>query len=238
MAIRAMCKYFTLLTPSPSRESPTLHWPYWYRSSVTESLTFPMRMSPSEYGAGAGLISVELPSLSQGGCATTELVVADSWVVGDIINNSESSFVDSISHLFRQSRRSLVWAISCKCFPSQEALLWAILARARTVYSSILAAWVRVTPAYLPSHMARSLSDISTLSNDMNLYSVHVELRSSLLCGAGSLLALTSEAHWPASSNSCMSRCLIIMPLEGVMIFNLIQMSTSNGWVICHPLVG
>ena len=85
-----------------------------------------------------------------------------------------------------------------------------------------------VTPTYLPSQMARSLSDISALSNDMSLYSVHVELRSSLLCGAGSLLASTSEAHWRASPNSCMSRCLIITPLEGVMIFNHIQMSTSD----------
>ena len=61
MALRVMCKYFTLLTPSsPSRESPTLRRPYWYRSLVTESLTFPMRMLPSEYGAGVGLISVGL----------------------------------------------------------------------------------------------------------------------------------------------------------------------------------
>ena len=102
------------------------------------------------------------------------------------------------------------------------------MARAHTAFSSILAARVRVTPAYLPSHMARSLSDISTLSSDMNLYSVHMELRSLLLCGAGSLLASTSEAHWPASPNSCMSRCLIITPLERVMIFNHIQMSTSD----------
>ena len=43
MALRAMCKYSTLLTPSPSRESPTLQQPYWYRLSVTESLMFPMR---------------------------------------------------------------------------------------------------------------------------------------------------------------------------------------------------
>ena len=77
MALRAMCKYSILLTPSPSRESPTLWRPYWYRSSVTESLTFPMRTSPSGYGAGAGLISVEPPSLSQGGGAMTELVIAD-----------------------------------------------------------------------------------------------------------------------------------------------------------------
>ena len=83
MALRAMCKYSTLLTPSPSRESPTLWQPYWYRSSVTKSLTFPMRMLPSEYGAGAGLISVEPPSLSQGG-VTVELVITDGWVVGAI----------------------------------------------------------------------------------------------------------------------------------------------------------
>ena len=76
--------------------------------------------------------------------------------------------------------------------------------------------------------MARSLSDISALSNDTNLYSVRVELCSLLLCGAGSLLASTSEAHWRASPNSCMSHCLIITPLEGVMIFNHIQMSTSD----------
>ena len=86
----------------------------------------------------------------------------------------------------------------------------------------------KIYPTYLPSQMARSHSNISALSNDMNLYSVHVELRSLLLWGAGSLLASTSEAHWSASPNSCMSHCLIIMPLEGVMIFNHIQMSTSD----------
>ena len=140
-----MCKYSTLLTPSPSRESPTLQWPYWYRLLVTESLMLSMRTSPSEYGAGVGLISVEPPSLSQGGGVTTELVVADGWVVGEIIDNSESSFMDSINCRFWQSRWSLVWAVSCKHFPSREALLCTVLARARTTYSSILAAWVRVT---------------------------------------------------------------------------------------------
>ena len=149
MAIRAMCKYSPLLTPSPSRESLTLQRPHWYRSSVTESLMFPMRTLPSEYRARAGSVSVEPPSLSQGGCAMTELVVADGWVVGDIINNSESSSMDSISRLFRWLRWSLVWAILCKHFPSREALLWAVLARARTVYSSILAVWVRVTPVVI-----------------------------------------------------------------------------------------
>ena len=146
MALKAMCKYSILLTPSPSRESPTLQQPYWYRSLVTESSTFPMRTSPSEYGARVGLISVEPPSLSQGGGAMTELVIIDSWVVGEIIDNSESSFVDSINCHFWQSRWSLVQAISCKCFPSQEALLCAILTRARAAYSSSLAVWVRVTP--------------------------------------------------------------------------------------------
>ena len=148
MALRAMCKYSTLHTLSPSRESLTLRQPYWYRLSVTESLMFPMRTSPSEYVAGAGLISVEPPSLSQGGCVMTELVVADGRVVGDIIDNSESSFVDSINCLFQRSRQSLVQAISCKHFPSREALLCAVLARARTVYSSILVAQVSVTPEY------------------------------------------------------------------------------------------
>ena len=57
---------------------------------------FPMRMSPSEYRAGAGLISLGPPSLSQGGGVTMELVVTDSWFVGAITNNSESSLVDSI----------------------------------------------------------------------------------------------------------------------------------------------
>ena len=77
MALRAMCKYSTLLTPSPSREGPILQQPYWYRSLVIESTTFPMRLLPSEYGARVGLVSVEPPSLSQGGFVTTELVVAD-----------------------------------------------------------------------------------------------------------------------------------------------------------------
>ena len=223
-----MCKYSTLLTPSPSRESLTLWWPYWYRLLVTESSTFPMRTLLSEYGAGVGLISVEPPFLSQGGGAMTELVIADGWVISEIIDNSESSFMDSINHHFHWLRWSLVWAISCKCFPSWEALLWAILARACAAYSSILVAWVRVTPAYWPSQVASSFSGISALSSDMNLYSVHVELCSSLLWGASSLLVSTSEAHWPASPNSCMSHCLIIMPMEGVMIFNHIQMSTLD----------
>ena len=93
------------------------------------------------------------------------------------------------------------------------------------MYSSILAMQVIVTPAYLPSQMARSFSSISTVSYDTNLYSVCVEWHSSLLLGASSLLASTSEAHWLASPNSCMSRCLIITPLVGVMSFNHIQIS-------------
>ena len=64
MALRAMCKYSTLLTPSPYREGPILWRPYWYRSLVIESSMFPMRTSPSEYRAGVGLVSVEPPSLS------------------------------------------------------------------------------------------------------------------------------------------------------------------------------
>ena len=124
MALRAMCKYSTLLTPSPSRESPTLWPPYWwYRLLVTESSTFPMRTSPSEYGAGAGLISLEPPSLSQGGGAMMELVVTDGWFVGAITDNSESSLVDSINRCFWWLRQSLVRAILYKHFPSQEALL-------------------------------------------------------------------------------------------------------------------
>ena len=144
------------------------------------------------------------------------LVIADGWFVGVITDNSESSLLDSNNCCFQQLRQSLVRAMSCKHFPSWEVLLWAILARAHTAYSSTLAAWVRVTPAYLP------------VSCDMNLYSVCAGLCSSLLQGASSLLASTSEAHWLASPNSCMSCCLIIMPLVGVMIFNHIQMSTSD----------
>ena len=59
-----------------------------------------MRTSLLEYGAGVGLISVEPPSLSQGGGVTMELVVTGSWFVGEIIDNSESSFMDSINHVF------------------------------------------------------------------------------------------------------------------------------------------
>ena len=123
MALRAMCKYSTLLTPSPYRESPTLWRPYWYRSLVTESSTFPMRTWLSEYGARAGLVSVEPPSLSQGGGAMTELVIADGWFVSAITDNSESSLVDSINRCFWWLRQSLVRAILYKHFPSQEALL-------------------------------------------------------------------------------------------------------------------
>ena len=138
-----MCKY-SILTHSPSRESPTLQQSYWYRLSVTELSMFPMIISPSGYGARTGLISVEPPLLSQGGGAMMELVVADGWFVGAITDNSESSLVDSINRHFQQSRQSLVWAILCKCFLSWEVLLCAILARACTTYCSVLAMWVRV----------------------------------------------------------------------------------------------
>ena len=84
---------------------------------------FPMRTLLLEYGARAGLVSVEPPSLSQGGGAMVELVIADSWFVSAITDNSESSLVDSSNRRFQQSRRSLVQAISCKHFPSQEVLL-------------------------------------------------------------------------------------------------------------------
>ena len=75
-----------------------------------------MRTSPSEYRAGVGLVSVEPPSMSQGGGVTIELVIAGSWFVGEIIDNSESNFVDSANCHFQQLRWSLVWAISCKHF--------------------------------------------------------------------------------------------------------------------------
>ena len=79
---------------------------------------FSMRMSPSEYGARAGLVSVEPPSVSQGGGVMAGLVVADSWLVGVITDNSESSLVDSNNCCFQQLRQ-----ISCKHFPSWEVLL-------------------------------------------------------------------------------------------------------------------
>ena len=159
---------------------------------------------------------------------TVELAVADSWFVGAITDNSESSLLDSTNHHFWRLRWSLVWAISCRHFPSWEALLWAVLAKAHAAYSSTLATWVRVTPACLPSQIARSFSGMSTVGCDPDLYSVWAELCSLLLQGASSKLTSTSEAHWPASQNSCMSCCLIITPLVGVMTFNHIQMSTSD----------
>ena len=92
-----------------------------------------MRTLPLEYRAGVGLVSVEPPSLSQRGGVMMELVIADGWFVGEIIDKSESSFMESINHHFWGLRQSLVWAISCKRFPSREVLLCAVLARARTV---------------------------------------------------------------------------------------------------------
>ena len=136
--------------------------------------------------------------------------------------------MDSTNHHFWWSRQSLVLAILCRCFPSWEALLWAILARACTAYSSSLAVWVRVTPTCLPSQMARSFIRISTEGCDPDLYSVWMESHSSLLQGAGSSLVSTSEAHWPASLNSCIMHCLAITPLVGVVALNHIQMSTSD----------
>ena len=193
MALRAMCKYCTLLTPSPSRETPTLWWPYWYRSSVTESLTFPMWTLLSEYGARAGCVSVEPPSGLQGAGVTAELAVTDGWFVSVITDNSESSLLDSFNCHFQWSRWSLVQAVSCRCFPSRGVLLWVILARAHAAYSSSLATRVRVTPTCLPSQMARSFSSISTVGCDLDLYSVWAELHSLLLQGASSSLRSTSE---------------------------------------------
>ena len=225
MALRAMCRYYTLLTPSPSRENQTIQQPYWYRSLVTESSMFPMWTSPSEYGAGAGCVLVGPPSGLWGG-ATVGLAVVDSWSVSAIPNDSESSLVDSTNRHFQWLRWSLVLFISCRCFPSWEVLLWAVFTRACAVYSSSLAAWVRVTPTCLPSQMARSISGVSAEGCDLDLCSVQKELHSLLLRGAGSLLVSTSEAHWPASLNSCMMCCLTITPLVGVVGLNHIQMST------------
>ena len=128
--------------------------------------------------------------------------------------------MDSTNCHFQQLRWSLVLAILCRCFPSQEALLCAVLARACTVYSSSLAMCVKVTPACLPSQIARSFIRVSAEGCDPDLYSVWMELHSSLV--------LTSEAHWPASLNSCKMHCLTIMPLVGVVALNHIQMSTLD----------
>ena len=152
----------------------------------------------------------------------------DDWFVSASTDNSESSWVDSTNCHFQQSRWSLVLAISCKHFLSWEALLWAILARACAAYSSSLATWVSVTPACLPSQMARSFIGISTKGWDLGWYTAQMELCNSLLLGAGSSLMFTSEAHWLASPNSCRMRCLAIMTLVGVVALNHIQMSTLD----------
>ena len=159
---------------------------------------------------------------------TAELAVMDSWFVGAITDNSESSLVDSTNRSFQRSRWSLVLAVLCRHFPSREALLWAVWTRAHAVYSSSLAVQVRVTPTCLPSQMARSFIIISTEGCDPDLYSVRMELHSLLLQGAGSSLVSTSEAHWLASLNSCIMCCLAITPLVGVVALNHIQMSTSD----------
>ena len=160
--------------------------------------------------------------------ATAELAVVDGYFVGAITDNSESSLVDSTNCCFWQLRWSLVLAVSCRCFPSWEVLLWAVLARACIVYSSSLATQVSITATCLPSQMGRSFIGISTEGCDPDWYSVWMELHSSLLQGAGSLLVFTSEAHWPASPNSCIMCYLAIMPLVGVVALNHIQMSTSD----------
>ena len=124
-------------------------------------------------------------------------------------------------------------AILCKCFPSQEALLCAILVRACVAYSSNWAAWVYVTPACLPSQMARSFIGISNRGWVPGSYMAWIESHISLPLGAGSSLAFTREAHWPASLNSCKMHCLTITPLVEVMALSHIQMSTLD--VLSEP---
>ena len=124
--------------------------------------------------------------------------------------------------------QSLVLAVSCRCFPSQEVLLWAILARACAVYSSSFAVCERVTPACLPSQMVRSFIGISAEGCDPDWYSVQMELRSSLLWGAGSFLVLTSEAHWLASPNSCKMCCLAVMFYTSTKVFTIHQQNLNQ----------
>ena len=75
--------------------------------------------------------------------------------------------------------------------------------------------------------MARSFIGISDEDWDPGWYTARMELCNLLLLGAGSSLMFTSEAHWPASLNSCRMCCLAITPLVGVVALNHIQMFKS-----------
>ena len=186
MALRAMCKYSTLLTPSPSRESRTLQRPYWYRLSVTESSTFPMRMLLSEYGAGAGLILVEPLSVSQGGGVIAGLVIADSWFVGAITDNSESSLLDSNNHCFQRLRWSSSPGHLMQAFPQSGSATVGCLGQST---HCIL---------FHSGHAGKSHPHMFTQPNgqvlqqhihDPDLYSVWAELHSSLLTGKRDLFS-------------------------------------------------
>ena len=76
---------------------------------------------------------------------------------------------------------------------------------------------------WLSSSLGFGISDGSCIPG---LYVTWTELCSFLSLGSGSSFAFNSEAHWPASLNSCYMRCLTITPLVGVMALNHIQMST------------
>ena len=189
---------------------------------------FPMWMSLSLYGASTGHVSVEPPSVLEGGGAILEPVVPGGWFVGAHTNKSWSSCLDMSSHVLLWPRWSLVFAILCRHFPRQEALLWAILVRERMVYPSKWVAWMYDIPMYLPSQMARSFIGIYNGGWVSGSYIAWIELWRLLQLGSGSSSRLISETHQPVSLNNCRMHCLTIIPLTGVMAFNHIQMSTLD----------
>ena len=73
---------------------------------------FPMQTSLLLYEASAGCVSVDPPSVSEGGGATLELVVAGSWFVGASTDNSLSICLDMSSHVLLWPRSMDIKAVA------------------------------------------------------------------------------------------------------------------------------
>ena len=155
MALRAMCEYYGILTPSPSRDSPT-DPTILFVEIVSYLVTNVPHVDVAVIVWGWRRPHFNwTPFFIIRGGVTLLFIVADDWFVGAHTDNSSLSCFNASSHILLQSRWSLDLAVSCRCFLMWEALLWAVLVRACMAYTSKWAGWMYVIPVYLPSQMAR-----------------------------------------------------------------------------------